>query len=245
MSISTGPPAERRTMLDRLTLYTHAQTANHRSRYARALKERQRLLNDLPSLDGPQPELDAYERILAEHGSQMTLARREATVDLEVAFRDAFEKIAAPGLSLEACYEPGGSEDEAEILQTLRDNRAKDARRKRASFGPHQDDLSLRIDGHPARVVASQGQHRALTLALKAAEMRCITAARDVCPLLLLDDVSSELDADRTRALFDYLALTDSQIFLTTTRRDLIVSDELAAGERRDFHVVGGVIQGV
>ena len=61
-------------------------------------------------------------------------------------------------------------------------------------------------------------------------------------PILLLDDVSSELDADRTAALFDHLATTESQIFLTTTRRDLIVTPGASAAERRDFSVVAGML---
>jgi DNA replication and repair protein RecF len=58
----------------------------------------------------------------------------------------------------------------------------------------------------------------------------------------LLDDVSSELDAERTTALFDHLATTESQIFLTTTRRDLIVTSRAGPSERRDFHVRGGMV---
>src|SRR5205823_11419973 len=115
------------------------------------------------------------------------------------------------------------------------------AQRRRTGFGPHRDDLALVLGGHDARVVASQGQHRALTLALKSAELECIARARGVQPILLLDDVSSELDADRSAALFEHLAATESQIFLTTTRRELIAGREGQA-ERADFVVDGGII---
>lgn len=243
LSMTTGPPTERRIMLDRLTLFTHPNVVEDRSRYSRALKERQRLLSECSSIRAVESELEVYERLLARHGAAITRARREATTKLQVAFQFAFEEIAAPGLLLEASYQAGGCDEEEAAAQHLFEDRSKDLRRKRTSFGPHQDDLYLQIDGHPARVVASQGQHRALTLALKAAELRCIAEAREVSPILLLDDVSSELDPERTRALFAYLAKTDSQIFLTTTRQNLIVSEELAGGERRDFHVVQGAIQ--
>jgi DNA replication and repair protein RecF len=93
--------------------------------------------------------------------------------------------------------------------------------------------------------VASQGQHRAITLALKLAELRCIADARGLSPILLLDDVSSELDADRSAALFAHLAHTESQIFLTTTRRDLIDTAAAPSVARRDFRVVGGVVQNI
>src|SRR4030095_13591449 len=107
-------------------------------------------------------------------------------------------------------------------------------------FGPHLDDLTVTLDGHPARVVASQGQHRAITLAMKSAELTRIAQARGVLPILLLDDVSSELDAERTTALFEFLAATESQLFLTTTRADLIVA---GARDRRAFHIAGGGLE--
>jgi DNA replication and repair protein RecF len=132
--------------------------------------------------------------------------------------------------------------DEELALRELHDARRIDAQRKRTGFGPHRDDIALSIDGHPARVVASQGQHRAVTLALKIAELDCIAQARGLLPILLLDDVSSELDPERSRALFNHLATTASQIFLTTTREDIILSAGTNASERRDFRVQGGRI---
>ncbi|MFT3773811.1 MAG: AAA family ATPase [Minicystis sp.] len=132
-----------------------------------------------------------------------------------------------------------------EAREELRRHRRRDAHRPNAGFGPHRDDLDLRFDGRPVRVVASQGQHRALTLALKAAETSAIAAARGLEPILLLDDVSSELDPDWTAALFTFLSLAHGQIFLTTTRPELIVTPGLGAAERRDFLVEAGAIRAV
>lgn len=242
MALSTGPATGRRTLLDRVTLFTHPDVATHRTRYAKALKERQRSLGDrFPRVD-EVAELDAYEALLAEHGAAITRARRLAVAGLAEHMLMAFERIAAPGMALGARYAPGGDEDVATCAVALREARRHDARSKRTRFGPHRDDLELVIDGHPARVVASQGQHRAITLALKIAELTSIAAARALLPILLLDDVSSELDADRTAALFDHLATTESQIFLTTTRRDLIVTPGASAAERRDFSVARGML---
>ncbi|MCA9621094.1 MAG: DNA replication and repair protein RecF [Myxococcales bacterium] len=240
MSLSTGPSSERRTLLDRLTLFTHPAVATHRARYGRALKERQRLLSDGP--DQHRAELDAYETLLAEHGAAITAVREQATEALAVTLLAAFHRIAAPNLVLAASYAPGGSADPEIARRELRAGRDRDARSKRCGFGPHRDDLELSLDGHPARVVASQGQHRAITLALKVAEQETIGGARGVMPILLLDDVSSELDPERTAALFDHLASTESQIFLTTTRQDLILTPRRSAGERRDWRVVEGVL---
>jgi DNA replication and repair protein RecF len=121
--------------------------------------------------------------------------------------------------------------------------RAVDQRRRRGTFGPHLDELEIALDGHALRAVGSQGQHRAVTLALKIAELGSIAAARAVEPLLLLDDVSSELDEQRAESLFAHLATTRSQIFLTTTRRRLIVAPELEGADRRDFEICAGELR--
>ena len=94
----------------------------------------------------------------------------------------------------------------------------------------------------PVRVVASQGQHRALTLALKAAEMAAIARARGLVPLLLLDDVSSELDRHRTQALFAFLGIGHGQIVLTTTRPELIQAPRMGPSESRTVVLERGAL---
>ncbi len=244
MVLSMGPATERRTLLDRVTLFTHPEVADHRTRYQKAMRDRQRVLADSwPRFD--RPELAAYEVLLAEHGAAMTRARAMACETLRHELVSAWARIAAPGLVLTAVYEPGGSDEVAVCVEQLAADRAKDSQRKSTSFGPHRDDLALRLDGHPARVVASQGQHRTITLALKSAELSCIARARGLEPILLLDDVSSELDPERTAALFAFLATTESQIFLTTTRPDLIVTPAEPGAERCDFEVEDGRVRAV
>ncbi|MGZ5969995.1 MAG: DNA replication/repair protein RecF, partial [Polyangiales bacterium] len=121
----------------------------------------------------------------------------------------------------------------------LYERRDEDRRRGAATRGPHLDDLALALDGHPARRVASQGQHRAIVLALKGAELETIREAREVEPVLLLDDVSSELDPARNAALFHFLHERQGQVLLTTTRPELI---EIAS-ERADFRVSSGTVE--
>jgi len=101
----------------------------------------------------------------------------------------------------------------------------------------------LELGGHDVRSDASQGEHRAITMALKMAELACIAEARGARPVLLLDDVSSELDVSRTALLFEFLRESPGQIFLTTTRPSLIDTGSLAAGDRRDFHLVAGALR--
>jgi DNA replication and repair protein RecF len=106
------------------------------------------------------------------------------------------------------------------------------------SSGPHLDDLELVLDGKPARLYASQGQLRAIVLALKIAEIEFLREKLGDSPVLLLDDVSSELDPKRNAQLFDFLKSVPCQAFITTTHRAHV----LLAEERLDFQVVGGTV---
>jgi DNA replication and repair protein RecF len=245
LALSSGPAAGRRTLLDRLALFMAPASADHRARYARALKARQSLLHRGEGGALDSAEIEAFEELCAVHGAALTRARADAARALEPEILSAFRRIAAPELTLSVAFAPGGAGDPDEARAELRRQRRRDAHRPSPGFGPHRDDLTLCFDGHPVRVVGSQGQHRALTLALKAAETSAIAAARGLSPILLLDDVSSELDPDRTSALFTFLSLSHGQIFLTTTRRELIVTPGLDPSVRRDFRVEGGAIHGV
>jgi DNA replication and repair protein RecF len=138
---------------------------------------------------------------------------------------------------------PGGPTDAAEFAARLLASRALDLRRGALTFGPQRDEIELSVDGRPARACASQGQQRLITLALKFAELECVRRARGAHPVLLLDDVSSELDPERTRAVASWLDASESQVFVTTTRRDLFRDSELAGADRSDFSLVRGSLE--
>jgi DNA replication and repair protein RecF len=242
MTLSSGPANGRRTLLDRLALFMGPASADHRARYARALRARHQLLRKHEGGVLESAEIDAFEELCAVHGAALTQARAAAAAALAPELLAAFAQIAAPDLALGVGFAPGGSADVEEARVELHRQRRRDAHRPSPGFGPHRDDLELRFDGHPVRIVGSQGQHRALTLALKAAETAAIAAARGVEPLLLLDDVSSELDPERTSALFTFLSRSRGQVFLTTTRPELIETPGLAPSDRRDFHVEAGAV---
>ncbi len=237
--LTSGPASIRRTLLDRVSMYFYPASVDHRVSYTRALRERQRVLDER---SGSDAELSVFEELMATHGAQFATARRRTAERLVAAVLPAFARMAAPNLVLDARYAPGGVEDPSEFQAELRRRRPADMRRKAATFGPQKDDLELTIDGRSARRHASQGQQRVLTLALKAAELDCIREARRAHPVLLLDDVSSELDPERTDAAIDFLRETASQVFVTTTRPELFNSPLLATGERRDFHLRDGAL---
>jgi DNA replication and repair protein RecF len=161
---------------------------------------------------------------------------------LIAALAPAFLRMAQPGLELRAKYKPGGSQDVSEFVRQLFECRQRDTRQRAAYYGPQRDEIQLVVDGRSARHHASQGQQRILTLALKVAELECIREARRAHPVLLLDDVSSELDPARTGAVYDFLRETQSQVFVTTTRPELFPTPGANGVERADWQLVSGAL---
>ena len=236
VALSMGSGAERRRLLDRIALFVQATSMDELERYGRAMRERQRALE---TRGIAASDVVHWEALMVRHGLAVMDVRSEAALLLAAAAEPAFARIAAPGLALSVRYSPGASRDAEEFGSTLAASRAVDQRRGGSRFGPHRDELVLSIGERPVRGVASQGQHRAVVLALKSAEVQVVGAARGSRPILLLDDVSSELDRDRTAALFAFLREQRGQVFLTTTRPELIAIDR---AERMDLRVVSGSI---
>jgi DNA replication and repair protein RecF len=234
MILSAGPASARRTLLDRVALFARASSIDDLQRYGAASRSRSRVLE---TKSPSAPELDAFEHLMAEHGAAISAARREAAGRIVPVMLEAFGRITHESRLVEAEYRPGGPETAAELGKALRSNRMLDRVRKSPRAGPHRDDLAVRLGGFDARTDASQGEHRAMTLALKVAEMSCIAKAREAYPVLLLDDVSSELDLSRTKLLLEFLGETPGQIFVTTTRPDLLIIGGENADNRQDFVV--------
>ncbi|HEX6767071.1 MAG TPA: DNA replication and repair protein RecF [Polyangiaceae bacterium] len=240
LELVSGPASPRRTLLDRVALFVDPPGAAARARYQRALRSRQAALEER----GPAArELLALEGVMADEGARLALARKRAWTALEERLGPALQDVASPEYRVTAHYVAGGPTDRAEFAARLSETRALDLRRGMATLGPQRDEIELAVDGRAARQHASQGQQRLITLALKFAELECVRAARGAHPVLLLDDVSSELDPERTRAVARWLRGSKSQIFVTTTRRDLFLDSGIDASDRRDFRLVSGALE--
>lgn len=239
VALATGPSKERRRLLDRVALYTAPGSLGELESYTRALRERQRALE---TRGEHARDLDDWEAMVVKHGVLVGEARRRAADRLRDHALKAFSQIASPELVLAIDYVQSAPDDPEAYTATLRARRAVDLRRGSASVGPHKDELALVLDGHTARGVASQGQSRAIVLALKAAEIEVVAEVSGKRPLLLLDDVSSELDRDRTSALFGFLRSHQGQVLLTTTRPELIATE---GAPRVDFEMSRGVLVGL
>jgi DNA replication and repair protein RecF len=241
MALSAGSGAERRKLLDRLSLYLWPASFGDADAYGKAMRARQRVLE---SRGESGVDLDGWEELMVRHGVALGRARERAGAMLGAAAGRAFDRIGAEGLGLFVRYDRRFPEDAEAFRAELRRSRVRDRARGSASSGPHRDDLALELGGRSVRSTASQGQHRAVVLSLELAEMEIVAEARGAWPILLLDDVSSELDGSRTEALLATLESGRGQVLLTTTRPELFdTSDSFEPEERRDFSVVSGVIR--
>lgn len=230
-SIKRGPEG-RRTLLDRAVFNRFPTFLDESRAYLRALKNRNRLLK----FRAADAEFEAWDDTLARLGARVWVRRRALLAEVASRATVAFGKLAHGALAAQFRYAPArgvalANRDEATLTAALRDGlvaaRPRDLERGFTSVGPHADDVDVTLGEHAARSFASQGQARSLILAWKLAEIENLKDALGYLPLLLLDDVSSELDPDRNAYLMAYLAESNAQTFLTTTAKSHV---ERAAG---------------
>jgi DNA replication and repair protein RecF len=237
LRLPKGPPSGRRRFLDRAVWNAHPAYLAEAQTYERVLKSRNAVLRD----GGPEDLLEVYDEQLARAAVAIVTRRRALVEELRPRVQAAFERVTQTGLVLEVAYETQLSGDiAAALLSRLQAERRRDQARGSTSSGPHVDDLGLALDGKEAKAYASQGQLRAIVLALKIAEIEFLRATLGDAPVLLLDDVSSELDPTRNAQLFDFLQSVPCQAFITTTHPGHVLLDR----ERLDFQVVAGVVRG-
>jgi DNA replication and repair protein RecF len=236
LRLPRGAPAGRRRFLDRAIWNAHPAYLGETQTYEKVLRSRNAVLRD----GGPDRDelLEVYDAQLAAAAVPLVMRRRAIVEELSPRATAAFERVTGYGrLSLRYVTQ---HEDDvaARLLARLLQERGRDLARGATSSGPHTDDLDIQLDAHDAGAYASQGQTRAIVLALKIAEITLIGEKLGSDPVLLLDDVSSELDATRNAQLFAFLKTLRSQAFITTTHAAHVLLDQ----DRKDFRVVGGTI---
>jgi DNA replication and repair protein RecF len=215
-------PAYRREFLDDTALQLWPGTYGDRRDFERALRQRNALLKTY------RPDrftLQVWDDRLSQAGARLMSRRARAARLLLSKLDESYERLSGVRgtVDLEYASEWGGTIDEVdsdELRRRLKDSldaaHGADMERRQTSQGPHRDEPRLMLDWMPARMAASQGEQRTLVLSLRLAAHAAITDTVGEMPVLLLDDVFSELDASRTAALA--AALPDVQTFITTAR---------------------------
>lgn len=214
LDLVKGEPARRRRWIDDALSAVRPSLGALRSEVDRILRQRNTLLRQAGgrATEDVAITLDVWDSKLAAAGDELRWCRQELLDALQPRIHSYYARIARDRGDADTSYVSswgGGSLEEA-----LAAARRDDLRRATSTVGPHRDDVLLRIRGLPARSHASQGEQRSLAVALRLAVDAEVRDRRDVQPVLLLDDVFSELDGDRAAALLD--ALPRSQRILTT-----------------------------
>lgn len=199
LALVKGPPAERRAHLDRYLAARWPRRTGLRQRFGQALAQRNALIARLAAGHGGG-DLDVWDASLADAAAELIAARAEAIGELAPHFAVAAEQIGLGGGG-ELEYAPRATGSAEEIRAGLAARRDADLELGRTSWGPHLDELKILAAGRALRRYGSQGQQRSALLALLFAEREALLAAHRVAPLLLLDDVMSELDPERRELL--------------------------------------------
>ena len=221
LSMIKAGPVERRRFLDSAIGQVMPRYTKHLGELDRVLRQRSAVLGDLYRHPQPEDLLDVWDEHLARLGWLLMKARRRYVQRLEPKVREIYEGISHGAEELAVSYRstvpvPEGAGDEEGLdcfRRAIRGARGEDIRMGSSSIGPHRDDLEITLGGLSARSFGSQGQQRSCALALKLAECRLIGEITGEEPIVLLDDVLSELDQGRR----DYVlsGLGKQQIFIT------------------------------
>jgi DNA replication and repair protein RecF len=225
LSLIKGPPAERRAHLDGFLAARWPARSELRKRFGQALAQRNAMVARVAAGYGSAAGLDVWDAGVAEAAAPLVAARGDAVDELAPAFAAALAELGLEGGALE--YAPRAAGDAAAIRAGLLERRDADIKLGRSSWGPHLDELKVSAGGRALRRYGSQGQQRAALLALLFAERDALLAARRVTPLLLLDDVMSELDPGRRERLVARLA-SGGQTLITAADEESLPAPALA-----------------
>jgi len=210
--VKAGPGLRRRFMDMELCQLYPAYYHNLRM-YYKIMKQRNNLLRDIFQNPKLSETLDVWDEQLANYGRALSLARNNFVEELDEIAKANQREITGGKEELKISYK---SNVESEyFLERLIKNRSYDILKKTTSVGIHKDDMEFKINSKDARIFASQGQQRTAALSIKLAQISLIEKERGVLPLLLLDDLLSELDSDRQKYLIERTKGLQSIITLT------------------------------
>jgi DNA replication and repair protein RecF len=243
LQLPRGAPGERRRFLDRAVFNAKPEYLATVQDYEKVLKQRNAILKQhAQGAMAParvEEMLSIYDVQLAEHGIAIANARASLVEEVRIELAQAFSAITHAERHATARYvSKTAGATAADVIAHHQAGRAKDLATSSTQFGPHRDDLAFELDDRDAGLFASQGQLRAIMLAWKTAELAVLARTHGDAPILLLDDVSSELDPARNAYLFEHLALGAGQVFITTTHE----SHVLLRRDRADYRIKNGQI---
>ena len=237
LEIVKGSPSIRRHYLDALICNLNSEHTKDLKDYNKAISHRNSVLANSKNINSDM--LEAWDSKTAEIGSKLTTRRLSIIKGLGTKLNKLYNSTSGVNAKIDVVYkisyEKNGTLQDS-ILNALRKNFNKDRLRGHTTVGPHRDYIGFKIDGNDTTTYASQGESKNLVLAFKAAEIYMYESIKGQKPILLLDDITSELDKNRKGFLFALLKDYGGQVFVTSTETDEIPYK----GEKRVFRVKKG-----
>jgi DNA replication and repair protein RecF len=234
-----GAPSQRRRYLDIANSQINSKYLRALQRYNRVLLQRNHLLKRISERDADEGQLAFWDDELVEHGSYIIEQRREMVDELNKLAPPIHSAISS-GEALRINYLP--SVDASEFRNRLAEVRPKEILQRMSLVGPHRDDLAFMINDIDISTYGSRGQQRTVALSLKLAEASYLKEKIGDEPVILLDDVLSELDATRRRQLLDAVS-SCNQVIITTTDIDCFEPGFLSNTAR--YKVSAGTVEPV
>ncbi|MBQ3611996.1 MAG: DNA replication/repair protein RecF [Firmicutes bacterium] len=238
LKIVKDEPEKRRKFIDRELCQIKPGYYNDLNNYKRVLKQRNTYLKEERI---ETSILDIWDHELARYGSKVIARRNEFIKRINEISKEIHKNISGGKENLELNYEPNisfSADLENDFYEIISSTRNDDIRNRTTGRGPHKDDLKISADGIDLRKYGSQGQQRTAALSLKLSEIKLIEEEMGEKPILLLDDVLSELDNDRQNFLIH--SLGGNQLFITTTDISGKVARQLPEG--KVFKITSGQI---
>lgn len=237
LNIIKNGPAERRRFIDLELAQLDKVYLNDLSNYNRIVNQRNKLLKDIYDKKDLMATLDIWDLQLVNYGNKVIERRKIFIEQMNEIIGSVHEKLTGGKERLQLVYEPGVKNDNFE--ETLLKNRERDLRMKSSSVGPHRDDICFLCGDLDIRKFGSQGQQRTAALSLKLAEIELVKQEVKDTPILLLDDVLSELDKNRQNYLLD--SINDVQTLITCTGLDDFVNKRFSIN--KILHVEQGHVK--
>jgi DNA replication and repair protein RecF len=214
--VTFGPPAERRSFVDAVMAQCTTRYRDLLYEHRRLLKQRNAALADLQKGLGSREMLTTWTDAIIACGTEITERRRRFLADLEPIVAAAYEDVSGGAERVSITYEPGADASDVELELEIR--------RGVTLFGPQKDEIAFALDGRLVRETASQGQHKSLLIALAIAECTLLEERTRERPVVLLDDLFSELDRQRGERVLQRVLSMGMQCFVTSTDGEDIVA---------------------
>ncbi len=237
LSIIKNGPSERRKFVDMELFQIDKYYLYNLNQYNKIINQRNKLLKEFYQNSDLNETLQIWNMQLVTYGNQIIRRREMFAAQLNEIIFDIHKNLSGGKEELKIVYEPNVSEDEFE--RKLKISQDRDIKLKMTSVGPHRDDFCFMVNGVDIRKYGSQGQQRTAALSLKLAEIELVKKVTGDSPVLLLDDVLSELDSHRQNYLLN--SIGDIQTMITCTGLDEFINNRFEID--KIFKVSNGMIE--